>query len=169
MSFRSAKLVNLSFGLRPKFGLQSKLWSQSLVSKSEMKHITVSAASVTCQLWFCVASTRSSVISCSAPINKRWLMETTSTSRLICWPSTTTRGAGSLATPPQTHWHDRPSSLYCRLVPAHICLKVAENSFKTLEKTLKTWANLKKTLKRPIKTLPIFRWIDSSGWKLTIR
>jgi len=32
MSLRSAKLVDLSFGLRPKLGFQIKLWSQSLIS-----------------------------------------------------------------------------------------------------------------------------------------
>jgi len=31
-SLRSVKLVNLNFGLRPKLGLQIKVWSQSLVS-----------------------------------------------------------------------------------------------------------------------------------------
>jgi len=32
ISLHSAKFVNLSFGLRPKIGPQTKLWSQSLVA-----------------------------------------------------------------------------------------------------------------------------------------
>jgi len=35
MSLRSVKLVNLSFGLRPKMGLHVKFWSHSLVSEKE--------------------------------------------------------------------------------------------------------------------------------------